>query len=192
MPENRSAEELSSAVLVEKEGKFFVYQPGLGIVVAGDDVGSAYQQFVEARDEYLKRVERAGLSLDLEVPQQQSRDWSVRRDVRSELGMFVAKTCIVFLFAAALLGPVVLVASRTVERVGGSVGQTLGVLGSVSFSDVSRKAAEVAHDLQELPEEAKQRLQQSVGTIARELAPLVDAWRHSAEPKPLQTGPSTR
>ena len=98
--------------------------------------------------------------------------------------MFLAKTCIVLLVVAGLVGGLVTVAMQSVERlVAAANASTVQVAdfvklhGHLSMDDVVQKAAVIAQDVQALPEERKQSLIRSIGFLSRAMTPVIEAWR---------------
>lgn len=180
----------TSVVLIEKGGNFFVYEPGLGVVASGSTVSDAYGKFVAARRVYVDCIEQAGLAVSPASPPQQGGELSLRRDVRGELGMFLAKTLIVMLVIGAIFGPIFLVAGRAIERAAGGIGQELAGVGALSLADLSRKTGDIVRDWQDLPEDKKVQLRENLGTISRELTPFLEAWRNppAVEKPPARPG----
>lgn len=174
MHEARSDISPSTAVLLEKSGKFFVYEPGLALIASDDSVDGAYQKFLAARREFLRTAELAGLestrpaSRPVETVRPQVTRGAERvqvavgRSVAAELGMFLTKLFIVFLIIAGI--------GVTVSGLAPQVG--------ISMVDVANKAAVIVQDLKAMPPDKKESLRQSIGTISRELDPIVDAWRN--------------
>jgi hypothetical protein len=159
----------STAVLLERGGSFFVYDPSLGIIASDGTVEGAYRRFTNAKRASVDDAERAGLALRRSVvalplvPVRPRRDTPGRRSVVGELSLFVAKLCISFL----IVGGIGVVVAMTAGRGGKSLG----------MADIADKAGEIARDVSGLPPEKKELLRQSVGVVSRELGPVFDAWR---------------
>ena len=170
----QSNHSLATAVLVEKQGRFYVYQPGIALIASDDSVAGAYRKFDGVRRAFIEEVERFGLvGRPLAEPARDARPAgpSAGRSVAAELGIFVVKCCIVVLLVAGL--PAALLAGLAPRE-------------GVSFADVASKVTEIARDVQALPPESKEALRQGIGALARELAPVIEAWRNpppASEPK---------
>lgn len=158
----------STAVLLERGGRFFVYRTNLGIIGSDQTVEGAYRKFAAAKAALVEEAERAGLRVSPVVAPTraparlgQSRDG--QRSVLGELAVFFAKTVIFILVI-------------------GAVGATIAMMASggkpLSAADIADKAAEVARDVSGMPPEKKESLRQSVGVLSRELGPVIDAWRN--------------
>lgn len=167
----------ATAVLVEKGGRFFIYEPTLGVIGTDDTVEKAYDNFRNARRAYLDNVAQAGLTFASPVAAPSGQAITPRRFV-GELGLFLAKTCIVFVLVGALVVIAADQAGRAVNRLASGVDQVIAPLKSVSLADVVGKAADIAKDAQGLPAEKKEALRRSIGTISLEVAPFFDAWRN--------------
>jgi hypothetical protein len=176
----------TSAVLVEKGGRFFVYDPTLSVIAADDTVEKAYDKFLSAKRAYLDDVAQAGLSMARPSAAPAGQSVTPRHFV-GELGLFLAKICIVFVLVGVLVLIAADQAARTVDRLASGIDQTIAPLKSISLADLAVKAADIAKDAQELPAEKKEELRRSIGTISRETAPFFDAWRN-----PPQAQPSTQ
>jgi hypothetical protein len=164
----------STAVIVERDGSFFVYQPDLGIVASDGTLEGAYRRFVDTRQTLLAEAARAGLVVRDAVELNKSRPARQRsvqpafspsvvgqRSFGSELALFVAKMCVFFVVIGAIVGSVAL--SLDIKP--------------LAFADISDKAADIARDVSSLSPEKKEQLRRSVGIISRELGPVGDAWR---------------
>lgn len=164
----------ATAVLLERDGSFFVYEPNLGIIASDGTVEGAYARFTGAKHALAAEAERAGLTLrrSFVPPRLPARPAQVsagqvvagQRGVVAELTLFVVKLGIFFLIVGGI--------GLVVAMKGGSGGKPLGM------ADVADKAAEIARDVSNLPPEKKELLRQSVGVVSRELGPVVDAWRN--------------
>jgi hypothetical protein len=165
MATTSSDSSLVKVVLVEKDGRYFIYEPGLAVVASGQDVQEAYANFVSSRRGYIAEIERAGLPVGAGAV------GSSLRSFGSEIGLFAVKGCIVFLLVLGL---------ATIA---------LRPLATVSMYDVSDKAAVVAKDLRELAPASKETLRRSLAEIAREIGPLAEAWRTPGDvPRPENFG----
>jgi hypothetical protein len=172
----------TSAMLVEKDGRFFIYEPGLGVIASDDKIERAYEKFVGVRRDFVAEVARAGLTA--RVPPQPSQATAAvlaGRPMGGELRLFLAKTCIVLLIVAAA-GLVVV--DGVNHAIGGLVA-SVAPLGRISLADVAEKAQAIAIDAHDLPPARKEVLRQSIGALSRELEPIIDAWRNPP------SGPST-
>jgi hypothetical protein len=167
----------ASAVLVEKSGRFFVYEPTLGVIMADDTVQKAYDKFLDAKRAYLDNVAQAGLTLAPPSAAPSAQLIAVRPFV-DELGLFLAKTCVVFVLIGILVLMAADQAGRAVNRLALGIDQAIAPLRSISLADVVAKAAAIAKDAHDLPTEKKEALRRSIGTISVEAAPFVDAWRN--------------
>ena len=154
----------STAVVLERGGSFFVYEPSLGIVVSDETVEGAYRRFASAKRALMDEAERAGLTMRRFVasaePRLQPQPAVGQRGVTAELTMFFVKTCIVFLV------------------IGGLIALGASFLKPLAMADIADKAADVARDASSLSPEKKELLRRSVGTVSRELSPVGDAWRN--------------
>ena len=159
----------STAVLLERGGSFFVYEPNLGIIASDGTVEGAYRRFTGAKLALVEDAERAGLALRRStvpdrLPARPRKVAVGQRGVVAELSLFVAKIGILFLVVGAI--------GLAVAMTTGSGGKSLGM------ADIVDKAAEIARDVSGLPPEKKELLRQSVGVVSRELGPVFDAWRN--------------
>jgi hypothetical protein len=167
------------AVVREKGGRFFFYQPDLAVIASDTSLEGAYKRFLETKREYLAEIEQSGVSLVLPTAQAAvAGDMSVRHDIGSELKLFLMKTAIVLLLIVAIGGLGVAGIAGAVDRLGATIAAVVGPLGSVSILDVESKAAVIVKDVQAMPAERKESLKKSIGTLSREIDPLVDAWRN--------------
>jgi len=171
--------------LLEKNGRFFFFQPDIGVIASDNGIEGAYEKFLGARRAFWQEANAAGLTAaDRGEPATPDSTAPVRRSgisvpqgrgVAAELGLFAAKLLIGLALVAGIGGLVVM---RAAEGVSGAVNRTLGASASISLADVSRKAADIVKDIKSLTREEKESLRQSVGEIAREIEPIVDAWRN--------------
>jgi hypothetical protein len=197
--ETRSDQSSFTAVLLERDGKFYFYQPGLAVIASGESVEGAYQKFLGARRNFIQEVENAGLSAGTGQPSTPTLPQPLKiRRARSngivrELGLFLAKMCIVLLIMAAIGAVAAVEVKRSTARLVASTrlfvhaltsGQSSLLSGiksqtKISLVDILSKAAQHA---QAMPEDRKEELRQSVGILSREAEPLIEAWR---KPPPL-------
>jgi hypothetical protein len=165
-----------SVTLVEKNGRFFFFQPDVGVIASDESIENAYQKFLGARHAFWREVEQAGLTVGSQrAAEAQPVLAATGRSVPAELGLFAAKLGIAVVLIGAVGGVVV---TRAAGGVVAAVDRIVGPMTSVSMADVSRKAADVVKDMRSLTDQERETLRQSVGTISREIAPMVDAWRN--------------
>lgn len=182
MPEIRPDQLPASTVLLAKGGRFFVYEPGIGVIASGNSVEGAYEKFSNVRHEHLAEVERAGLTAVRPIAK------PFRPSVGRELAVFLAKVCIVLLVLAAIAIPCVLTLARALEQTVAGISSGLASTGSISLKDVVQKAADIAKDARDLPPEKKEALRRSIEAISREVEPFVDAWRNPTGPSNVPAG----
>lgn len=181
MSQRTSEQSEVTASLLERDGRFFFFQPNTGIIVSDEDIDKAYGKFVEVRQAFRHEAARAGLTPEAEAFAQSGSIAMPRtpaaagRGLGSELGVFVAKLVIALVLIGAIGGAVV---SRATGSIAAAVDQAIRPSKSISLVDVSRKAADIARDMQSLTKEEKEQLRQSIAAISRELGPIVDAWRN--------------
>lgn len=181
----RSDNLLSTAVLFEKSGKFYCYEPGLGLLASDDSVEGVYNKFMEAKRRFIAEVEQAGLTANLLAPVVHGTERAkliAGRDIANELGLFLAKICIVL----------IVVGGTAVVAVKHSVGDVS--IQGISMVDIANKAADIVRDVQAMPQDRKESLRQNIGILSREATPFVEAWRNpppSAELKTDPTAPAT-
>lgn len=181
LPNQQSA----SIVLLARSGRFFVYEPGLGVIASAETVDGAYEKFDGIRRQHLEEVESAGLAA------RRSPSGPSKQSIGRELGIFSAKVCIVLLVLAAILVPAISGMGRAIEQTANTISNRLSSTGSLSLNDVVQKATDIAKDAQDLSPERKETLRQSLEVISRELRPFVDAWRNPPNPPSvLQGNPS--
>jgi len=183
MPQRTNEQSETDVILIEKNGRFFFFQPDIGVIASDEGIEGAYGKFSDARRAFWNDVAQAGLAAGgpgaVAAPLRGRGEIVAvagpgRRGVAAELGLFVAKLCI----AVALIGGV---GAMVVSRAASGIATTLQQVGSpkpISLADVSRKAADIVKDIHSLSKEDKEALLQSVAAISRELDPLVDAWRN--------------
>jgi hypothetical protein len=167
-----------SVTLVEKNGRFFFFQPDVGVIASDESIESAYQKFLGARQAFQREVEQAGLAVGGNQgvsSEQQIMVAPAGRNILSELGLFVAKFCIALVLIAVISGVVV---TRATNGIAAAIEHAIGPVKSISMGDVSLKAADVLKDLRSLTAQEKESLRQNIGAIARELEPMIDAWRN--------------
>lgn len=191
----------SATVLLERNGEYFVYEPGLALVASGDTVESAYRSFSEGKKAFSEKARRAGLTLG-EVPVARAAGFVAGRGFFGELGLFLTKTGIVLLIiggigvaAATALGKVIsglsAEVSREVARASAGAADVLKGVGSISMVDIANKAAVIVQDVQAMPADRKESLRQSIGILSREVTPIVEAWRNPPA-SPTETSPSSQ
>lgn len=166
----------SSAVLLENAGRYFFYQPEIGIIASDDTVEAAYATFTAARQKYYAEMAEAGLDVPVrpEVVAQRRIFGSLGR----ELGLFFARIAVVIIVVATLGFGVALGVRSGVDRLTDMIAFQIDTQKPISMKDVVKKAEDVARDMRDLTDKQKETLRQSVGTISRELAPAFDAWRN--------------
>ena len=182
MSERRNDQSPPTAVLLEKDGRYFFYQPDTGLIASDESIETAYAKFESARRGFIEEVERAGLTRGQAVGSEQAASTVMSRDFAGELKLFLAKACIVLVLVATVGGLVGALAARSVGGLAAAIDQALTPLKTLTLSDVARKAADIARDSQSLTPQEKESLRQSIGTISREVGPIVDTWRN---PPPL-------
>jgi hypothetical protein len=189
MPALRPNDSSVTGVIIERGDRFFVYEPTLGVIASDDSAAKAYDKFAAARRAYLDDLQNAGLSMAA-APSAWAAPGAaagigagprVYRGVWAELGLFVAKSCIVVAVFALLAATAANQAARAVNRVAQSVDQALDPIKTISLADVVRKAADVARDAQDLPPERKESLRRSIAAIALEVEPFREAWSNPAQ-----------
>jgi hypothetical protein len=166
----------ASTVVLAKDGKFFVYEPGLGVIASGSSIETAYEKFNDTRQTYLAEVEHAGLRAVRPAPR------LLQTSVARELAMFCSKFCIVLIVLTSVAIPGGMAVSHALEQAVANVSKNFASTGSVSLKDVAQKAADIAKDARDLPPEKKELLRRSLGEISREIEPFVDAWRNPPDP----------
>jgi len=169
------------AVLLAREGRYFFYEPGIGVIASSENIEEAYEKFNDARREYMTQAELAGLATVATGIPSGAAPVALRLNTRHELALFVAKVCILFAIVAVVALPAVFGITRTIDQAAASISSAMGGEGRLSLADVARKADDIARDARNLPEEKKASLRQNIGAISRELAPFVDAWRNPPE-----------
>ena len=186
MDETQSDRTLSTVVLLERDGRYFVYEPGLALISSDGDIKVAYGKFATARQSYLEDIGRAGLTSNASTPVA-----PVTRKVQSiagrsfggELGLFAAKLCVAIVFIAAIGVGV----GVTVQQLTGSN----SAQGGISMVDIANKAEVIAQDVQAMPQERKDALRRSIGILSRELEPLAEAWRNAPSAPESRSSPSS-
>jgi hypothetical protein len=173
----------ANVVLIERNGRFFFFQPDIGVIASDQGIEEAYGRFSEVRRAFWNDVSQAGLTVGragvVAGPSHTGHETVAvvghgRRGMAAEIGLFVAKVCIVF----ALIGAI---GVTVVARAGAGIAtmlQQVELPKQISLADVSRKAADIVKDIQSLTKEEKESLVRSVAAISRELDPVVDAWRN--------------
>ena len=182
-----------NAVLLEKGGRFFVYDIGLGVIASDESVAGAYEKFANTRRGFIEEVERAGLTVARSSTPAQSVLPATRQGIAAELGPFLVKTCMVVLLVVAIgafgVSFAVGVVTRSIGNLAATASQIAGPLKSISMSDIATKAEDIVRDVQAMPQERKESLRQSIGILSREAEPIVEAWRNP--PRPASVRPDS-
>jgi hypothetical protein len=169
-----------TAVMVEREGKFFFFQPEIGVIASDTSLDGAYNKFVATRRLFLADIEQSGLTV-AETANSTAVSVAMQgnhRGIAAEMGVFAVKLATVVVVIGALGAFAASAIGKAVGDAGASIASTFEGVGKISLADVSTKAAAIARDAKNLSPERKELLRQSVGTISRELQPLVEAWRN--------------
>ena len=173
----------AEVVLIEKNGRFFVFQPDIGVIASDEKLEGAYGKFLEARRVFLSEVAHAGLTAGGRSPTTGAARGTPEivavtspgdRGIAAELALFFVKLCIVVAIIGGIGG---MAGSRAASGIASALEQ-VKMPKELSFEDVVRKVAYIAKDIQSLPKEEKETLVQSVGAISRDLDPVLDAWRN--------------
>lgn len=176
MTEGLGKEADFTAVLLEKKGKFYFYQPGLGLIASGSTISEAHQKFAAGRATLFEEAKNAELVIGHPVASMatlssaQSTVAITEKGVFRELGMFAAKFCLVLLVLGGIGGAGVAGLTHLVGKLGEGAKP-------LSLDDIARKAEEVARDVRNTPEDSKEMLRRSIAALSRAVEPLVDAWR---------------
>lgn len=131
MPDKDPNRSQAAAVLLERDGRFYCYQPGLSLIASGDTVDSAYKKFADVRDTFFAEVYHAGLTEQVVLaartaavtgpPARPVRGAAVSvvgRSVVGELTMFLVKTLMVLLILGGMgIGGGIFVAKTVGPRV---------------------------------------------------------------------------
>lgn len=183
----------SEMVVIERDGRFFFFQPDLGVIVSDENLEKAHAKFVDVRQAFLKDVERAGVTLGRHRAASTSIPTSVvapsRQVIAVELGLFTAKFCVILVFVVAIGAVVVGHIAKAVDQAVSGIAPQIDALTKLSLADVSIKAADIARDAQNLPESRKEALRQSIAVISRELEPVAEAWRNPGSVAPAEVKP---
>ncbi len=171
--------------MLEKDGRYFFYQPACGLIASGDSVASAHQKFEEARRLFLENVQRAGLAISPAHDMKHALGFAGQRGVAAEIGLFAAKCGLVLVLLAGIGTVAVSAIESSLAGVTQGVSRVFASLGSVTLADVVAKSDDIVRDLNTLPESRKEDLRRNVGEISRQLTPIVDAWRNP----PTSAGP---
>jgi hypothetical protein len=174
MTEGRSNPIPSHAVLMERDGQFFLYEPDIGVIASGTTADEAHRKFTAAKRAYVEEIQRAGLSVS--PIERRSDAVSFRQDFRSELKLFAAKIAMVLVLLAA----VCLFLVQGVAGAGEQLVRIVTAVGTISMNDVAGKAEIIVKDVQAMPPERKEALRRSLATLSREIDPFVEAWRNPA------------
>ena len=168
----------ASVTLLENNGRIFFFQPDIGVIASDESLEKAYAKFIGARQAYWSEVDGSGLRIgggSIVPAQEITVSTTGARSAWVELGLFVAKFCIVLVVIAGVGGVLV---TRVAGSIGAAIDNAVGPSKSISLADVVRKSSDVVKDLQSLTGEEKEALRRNVAAISRELAPIVDAWRN--------------
>lgn len=167
------------AVLLERDGRYYFFDPGFSVIASGSTVEQAYEKFAEVRTIHAGEIERAGLNpLGLAG---RGGEVAARPGFGRELALFAAKFCIALVIIGAIGLPV---AAGIARGVSAALSQVAASIQPISLADIAQKAADIARDAEELPPQKKEALRQSIGVIKRELGPVIDAWANPPEPRP--------
>ncbi len=169
-----------AAVVVEREGKFFIYQPSLGVIASDERIDYAYRKFDEARRAFFQNMNLAGLHVP-EPPDVIERRTSLNA-IAKEAGVLLARMAVVLAVVFALFLGIALGVKGAVDGLVNLVAAKVNAVGPLSIKDVVVKAGDIALDFRDLNERQRESLQQSIGIISREVEPYVAAWRN---PPPL-------
>ncbi len=156
MPESESDRLGPQVTLVEKDGRFYLFDSKLAVIGSGDGIEEAYKQFIQRRDLYVSDVEKAGMASIIFAPPPKA----MRMRVLAELSMFLAKTVLVILVLAGLGA------------------WAIAPLSPLSMSDVADKVWDMGVDMQGMKDEQRRKLSLGLGEVSRQLRPLGDIWRN--------------
>ena len=179
----------SSAVLLESAGRFFFYQPETGIIASGENVDAAYANFSGARQQYYADMARAGL--DVPLPPEVVARRRFLASLGKEMGVILGRISIVVIVIATLGVAVAQGVRSGVDRLTDMIALEFDSAQPLSLRDVVKKAEDVARDTQDLTDKQRDTLRRSIGTISRELSPLIDAWRNPPQAQPKAAEPNT-
>jgi hypothetical protein len=167
------------AVLFEKDGRFYFFDPGFGVIASDITVEQAYGKFTELRAAHTCEIRRAGLG-PLSSPSRAA-DIAPHQGVRQELGLFAAKFILALVIVAAVGLPIAASVARSVSA---ALSGAIASVQPISLADVVQKAADIARDAEELSPQKKEAMRQSIAVIKRELGPLFDAWSDPPNQRP--------
>ena len=139
---------------------------------------------MEAKRRFIAEVEQAGLTASPLAPVGHGTERPqliAGRGIANELGLFLAKICIVLIVVAGVGGTAVVAVKRSVGDIS---------IGPVSLVDIANKAADIVRDLQAMPQDRKESLRQNIGILSREATPFVEAWRNPPPSAELKTDPT--
>lgn len=178
-----------SAVLIEREGRFFFYQPGLGVVASGDTIADAHRKFADARDALLEEARSA--QLEIGQPSELMAPSRAREAVAIVPSSSIARELIVFLaklsMVLGLIGAIGGIAGSAIEKQIGQLSANMAA-NQLSLRTIVQKSNEIVRDLRDTPDESKEALRRNLAVIARSLAPFSDAWRNpESVPEPVGT-----
>src|SRR3954469_177814 len=145
-PTNDQSE--ADVVLIEKNGRFFFFQPDIGVIASDEKVEGAYGRFLAARRTFLSEVAHAGLTTRGGgmvaaasgagrgiVPVAAPGD----RGIAAELALFVVKLAILL---PVIGGIGAVLGARAASSIASALEQ-VKVAKQLSFEDVVRKAADI-------------------------------------------------
>ncbi|WP_395624343.1 hypothetical protein [Sphingomonas daechungensis] len=142
--------------MIEKDGRFFLFEPGLALIGSGANIDEAYAQYVDLRRRYVSDIEMSGLAPVVFARPSKG----LLKGVLVELSTFLAKTILVVLVLAGLLVAAVIPVT------------------TLSIADVADKAFDVAVDMQGMKEDQRRKLSQSIGEISRQLRSFAESWQN--------------
>ncbi len=172
-------------VLLERGGRYYFYQPAIGLIASGDDVASAYQKFDNAKRLYLDDVRRAGLAIPAAAEIRPATGVAVHRGFASEIALFATKCALVLVLIGGIGAVAVSAVQNSLAGVAQGLSRAVAAVGSVTLSDVVTKSDDIVRDLNTLPENRKEDLRRNVGEISRQLTPITETWRNP----PASAGP---
>jgi hypothetical protein len=190
MSKVRSKRSPSTVVLVEKDGRFYVYRPELGVIASDASITRAYEKFLASERVLLDDLGQAGLLL--ERPASAIPDSaSPSRSLTYDLGLFLTKACVVFLLIGVIFMIAASMVSNVVENLASPIMSSLERLGHLSINDIAAKVSDIARDAHDMSEERKRQLRDSVGALSREMQPIIDAWQYPRDPSGTEIAPQS-
>lgn len=177
-----------TALLQERNGKFFIYQPEFGIIAVGESITAAHEKYLSLKRDFLTEIEHAGLQDLLPSPVTltggHSPAGSRRGTLSAELRLFIAKTSIVLAIMGLIGVTLVISTKRPIDRLIASatdIVRTAHSLEHISAIDIVNKIAQHA---QAVPPARKEKLRQDIETLSREAAPLISSWQKPSPAPP--------